>query len=393
LAGPRLMTDSVNRVFFTTGERMRFSCCLLPLTVFTGFALLVSPSGACAQETGSDLSATVAAQLPDAPRPQVAMAAIETEDQKLAAASDPQTGIISGTVLDLNGDVVPGATVVLDGAAASDHRTTVANDNGLFEFGGLTPGTSYHVTVSAPEFTTWKSPALVLAPAQTVILTDIKLTLQATVSSVTVSAAPEEIAVEQVKIEEQQRIFGIIPNFYVVYDSNAAPLTTKLKYKLALRTARDPLAFLATAFLAGLYQASATPDYVGGMKGYGQRMGSIYAGGFTDIMMGGAVLPSLLHQDPRYFYQGTGTKKSRALHAMSNPFVCKGDNGHLQVNYSSMGGDLIAGSVANLYYPTSNRGAGLVFTDFAIDTSERLVSSLVQEFILGKYTHRPQKKN
>ena len=33
-------------------------------------------------------------------------------------------------------------------------------------------------------------------------------------------------------------------------------------------------------------------------------------------MIGGAILPSLLHQDPRYFYQGSGTKKSRALHAL-----------------------------------------------------------------------------
>lgn len=45
-------------------------------------------------------------------------------------------------------------------------------------------------------------------------------------------------------------------------------------------------------------------------------------------MIGGAILPSLLHQDPRYFYQGTGTNESRTLHALSYPFVCKGDNGH-----------------------------------------------------------------
>ena len=83
-------------------------------------------------------------------------------------------------------------------------------------------------------------------------------------------------------------------------------------------------------------------------------------------MIGGAILPSLLHQDPRYFYQGTGTNKSRALHALSSPFICRGDNGHLQPNYSSIGGDLATASLANAYYPASNRGAGMVFGNFLI---------------------------
>jgi hypothetical protein len=69
------------------------------------------------------------------------------------------------------------------------------------------------------------------------------------------------------------------------------------------------------------------------------------AHGFSDIMIGGAILPSLLHQDPRYFYQGTGTTRSRLLHAMSNPFASKGDNGRLQPNYSTIGGDLAASAL------------------------------------------------
>ncbi len=75
-----------------------------------------------------------------------------------------------------------------------------------------------------------------------------------------------------------------------------------------------------------------------GAKGFGQRLGANYANGLTDIMIGGAILPSILHQDPRYFYQGTGTKKSRALHALSTRFICKGDNGLWQPNYSGLGG-------------------------------------------------------
>ena len=166
----------------------------------------------------------------------------------------------------------------------------------------------------------------------------------------------EEIATEQVKIEEQQRVFGIIPNFYVVYDKNAAPLTTKLKFKLALKTSIDPVTFVGVGLLAGIDQAARPPRLREGAKGYGQRYGATYADGFTDIMIGGAILPSLLHQDPRYFYQGTGTTKSRTFHALSSPFICRGDNGRRQPNYSTIGGDLASAALANAYYPASDRG-------------------------------------
>jgi hypothetical protein len=200
-----------------------------------------------------------------------------------------------------------------------------------------------------------------------------------------------EIATEQVKLEEQQRVFGIIPNFYVSYESNPAPLTTKLKFQLAFKVSVDPITFIGAGFMAGIQQAADTPDYGQGAKGYGQRMGAVYADGLTDILVGGAILPSLLHQDPRYFYQGTGTSKSRAFHALSSPFICKGDNGQWQPNYSTIGGDLASAAIANAYYPESNRGAGMVLSNVLIGTSERMVSDLVQEFIVRKFT--PKAKN
>ncbi len=101
-------------------------------------------------------------------------------------------------------------------------------------------------------------------------------------------------------------------------------------------------------------------------------------------MIGGAILPSLLHQDPRYFYQGTGSTKSRFWHAVSAPFICKGDNGKLQFNYSSIGGDLASGALSNVYYPTSDRGASLVFTGALITTGGRVANALAQEFILHR---------
>jgi hypothetical protein len=314
--------------------------------------------------------------------------------EQQAAAPEPHTFSISGTATDVNGDIVPGATIVLDSSISADHRTTTANDNGFLEFRDLKPGIAYRVTIRANGLADWISPAIILKPEEYVFfLTGIRLEVAEAVTSVTVYASSDAIAVEQVKMEEKQRVLGFIPNFYVVYDQNPAPLTAKLKFKLALRADTDPITFIGAAFLAGINQAADTPDYVQGAKGYGQRIGAVYTDGFVDIMFGGAILPSLLHQDPRYYYQGTGTIRSRIYHAISYPFWCKGDNGRWQPNYSTIGGDLISASVSNAYYPVTNRGAGLVFENTAINTAQRMAASLAQEFILRRFTSKARKQN
>ena len=304
--------------------------------------------------------------------------------QHVIAISQP--GTVFGTVTDVNDDIIPGADVLLQSSVTGERRSMVADDSGSFSFGNLQPGVTYHITIRAAGFVTWNSPAVTVSAGEIEFLTGSKLQIAGEAASVTVYASSEQIAAEQVRIEERQRVFGVIPNFYVAYDRNAVRLTAKLKFKLALRAGTDPVFFAATAFTAGLEQAGDTPDYGQGAKGYGQRMGALYANGFTDIMVGEAILPSLLHQDPRYFYQGPGTKRSRAIHALSSPFICKGDNGKWEPNVSSVGGDLVAGAISNIYYPQSNRGAGIVFENALITTGGRMLDGLVQEFILRRFT-------
>jgi hypothetical protein len=211
--------------------------------------------------------------------------------------------------------------------------------------------------------------------------------------SVIVVATRENIAEEQVKVEEQQRVLGFIPNFYVSYEENAAPLSARLKFELAFKVAIDPVTFAGTSFLAATNQLAHYPDYVEGMEGYGQRFGAIYTNDLTDIVVGGALLPSMLHQDPRYFYQGKGTTRSRLLHALSSPLICKGDNGRWQPNYSSLGGYLASGAIANTYYPEANRGTGLVLNTFAVDFSANIASAVLQEFVLRKLTPIVKNRN
>ena len=293
-----------------------------------------------------------------------------------------------GTVTDVNGDTVPNATVVLKKVESNDPRTIVTTETGMFEFHDVTPGIIYQLSISAKDFADWVSPPIRLNPDQFKIVTGIQLRIATERTTVDVHYDPVEVATEQFKAEEKQRVFGMIPNFYVSYESDAAPLTTGMKFKLALKVSTDPVTAAGVFLVASAKQAGNTPDYGQGWGAYGKRFGAVAADGFSDIMIGGAILPSLLHQDPRYFYQGTGTTGSRIRHAVFSPFVARADNGKSQPNYSSLGGVLASSSLANLYYPRSNRGAGLVFGDFAIGIAERVGASVAQEFLLGKFTRR-----
>lgn len=306
----------------------------------------------------------------------------------------PPSGNISGTVTDADHAIVPGASVVLEGPGTFSSRRVLANDNGAFDFANVEPGGPYYVAIHADGLISWNSPPIMLDPGQFVTLSDIAVRLSGGVTSVTVSASSAEIAVRQVHTEEQQRVLGFVPNYYVVYDSqNAVPLTAKLKFELAMKVVVNPVTGAGVAFMAATRQAGNTPDYVQGAKGYGQRVGAEAADGFSDILIGGAILPSLLHQDPRYFYQGTGTTGSRLRHALFSPFVARGDNGRWQPNYSTVGGDLAASALMNTYYPQSTRGARLVFGQFAINTAEREMSSVMQEFVLPRLTRRARPGN
>lgn len=308
-------------------------------------------------------------------------------------ASEAQPGGIMGTVIDVNSDAVAGATVALVSPESADRHAVVTADNGFFKFEDVKPGT-YTLTVSAEGFTDSTPPAITIDAGEIKLLDTVQLALATQQATVRVSGDPVEIATQQVKFEETQRIFGVIPNFYISYDGeNSAPLTTAMKFNLAFKVSRDPITFAGIALVAGLRQAGNYPDYGQGMKGYSQRLAVTGGPVLTDVMIGGAILPSLLHQDPRYFYQGTGTTRSRLQHAILAPFICKGDNGKSQPNFSSVGGDLASAALANLYYPPANRGAEFVFSTFAVGTAERIISTVAQEFILDKYTHRGIRSN
>ena len=302
--------------------------------------------------------------------------------------AQPKLGIITGTAVDVNGDPVPNATVELKSFDGNDRRTLSTRESGSFEFHDVQSGVPYEITVTAKDCADWKSSSITLESGQFKIVTGIQLRVETQKTTVDVHYDPVQVAAEQLKVEEHQRVLGIIPNFYVSYESDPAPLTTKMKFQLALKVSVDPVTAAGVLGFAGIRQAANSPKYGQGWGAYGERIGATAADGFTDIMIGGAILPSLLHQDPRYFYQGTGTTASRIRHAMLSPFVTRSDSGAWVPNYSSIGGDLAAASLSNLYFPRANRGVGLVFGNFAIGTAERIGAGLAQEFVIARFRKR-----
>jgi len=226
-------------------------------------------------------------------------------------------------------------------AGGASARTATSDSNGQFQFSGVAAG-AFQLAVSSSGFGTQTvSGALQAGESHEVKAVVLAVT---STTDVRVNASQVEIAQEQLRQEEKQRVFGVIPNFYIVYDPHAAPLTSKQKFNLAWKSLVDPVTFLGVGASAGIEQA--TNEFKGygqGAQGYGKRFGAGYTDGFTNTMIGGAILASWWKQDPRYFQKGTGTVRSRVLYAIAMSVMCKGDNGHWQVTYAAMAGGLASG--------------------------------------------------
>jgi carboxypeptidase family protein len=309
---------------------------------------------------------------------------------KGSAGDGPQgqrlSGSISGSVVDQSGAVVAGASVKVTGDDQSVKQEALSDKDGQFSFANITPG-HFQLIITSSGFAPQTFSGVVRS-GEIDTVPQIALNVASASTEVEVGLTQTEVAEEEIKIEEKQRVLGVLPNFYVSYDPNAVPLTAKQKFKLAFRTVVDPFTFVIVAGAAGVEQAqNHFAGYGQGTQGYAKRFGAGYADTVTGTFIGGAILPSLLKQDPRYFYKGTGSTPSRVVYAIATSVICKGDNGHWQANYSNILGSLAAGGLSNLYYPEQDRnGAGLTFENAGIGVGASAISNLFQEFVIRRLT-------
>jgi len=303
------------------------------------------------------------------------------------------SGVVAGTVTDKEGALAIGAKVVLTEDGQSEAREVMSGNNGEFSFANVPPGT-IHLSVTAPGFDTQEYSGDIRS-GQALLVPPFQLAVTGVVTEVKVGGSPEEIAQVEVKQQLQQRVLGFIPNFYVTYSTDPAPLFAKQKFCLAWKSVQDPVTILAVAFLAGIYQAADVPGGYGqGAAGYGRRFGAAYGDVVVGTFVGSAILPSMLHQDPRYFYQGTGSTKSRLAHALLNSVQARNDRTHKwEPNYSGIIGSFASGAVSYAYIPSSDRSTGMFLQESLVRVAESSVAGVLQEFVLRKFTSHVPKQS
>ena len=300
------------------------------------------------------------------------------------------TESIKGKVTDSSGASILGAVVTVE-STGGDSRLTITDVDGGFQIEGLTPG-KYNVKISASGLSDWTASNV---PSSTTLEVQPLLAVMQVapnVTSVTVGLSTQEVAEEQLKQEMQQRVLGVIPNYFVAYENNAAPLSLNQKFHLSFKTLIAPATIAAVGITAGIQQIRNSYWQFGqGAKGYAQRFGADYGTTASSLLITSVLADSVFHQDPRYFYSGQGTKKQRAWYAIKTSFLSKGDNGKWQPPYAGLAGTIAASEISNLYDPGSRTqytllGRGLMFHFVGL-----IGLNLGQEFLLKKVTsHVPE---
>jgi hypothetical protein len=215
---------------------------------------------------------------------------------------------------------------------------------------------------------------------------------------------PLGVTVEKKTPEESQnknggtsndRLFFALPNFLTLENAGKVPpLSTKEKFKVVARGSFDYVQYPWYGFLAGISQAEdSEPGYGQGAQGYGKRYGAAFADGTIENFMTGAVLPSVLRQDPRYFQLGHGGFMHRTVYAASRNLITRTDSGHSQFNYSEVVGGAISAAISTYsYHPSADRTvsntASVWGTQYGYDT----LTLVIKEFwpdIRRKIHHRP----
>ena len=292
--------------------------------------------------------------------------------------------------MDGTGALVAGAEIKLSLGGQPD-QGAISDPDGEFRFSNVIPG-PFQLTVVSGGFAP-QTYSGTLGSRENYAVPPIMLIVAPNRATVQVSMSHKEIAEAEIKDQEKQRILGALPNFYVTYDPAAPPLTSRQKFKLAWKATIDPVNIRVAAGTAGMAQeANSFAGYGQGAEGYAKRFGAVYVDSVTGTFIGSAILPSVFRQDPRYFYKGTGTVRSRIFYAFTRSVICNGDDRRSQANYSAIVGSFAAAGISTLYYPTSDSGRAALTTveNALLGIGTTAATNVLQEFLFRRLTpHAP----
>ena len=347
--------------------------------------------GGAEAQTANAAPSDLIRALPDPERSGVELSDVALPVAPLADA--PGSCHLRGVIRTQSGESANGSHIRLTSSDGKTILEGVTREGGAYGWDGLAVG-EYTLSITTEGYLPAVYRIRLPEPGGTAVV-DVRLKLPSSTDSVTVTASEGDIAKAELQVEEEQRLAGIFPNFFVSYQWQAASLTARQKFALAFKNASDPGNLLLVGTTAGVQQAiDAFPGYGQGAAGYGRRFGADLGNLVVGTFVGGAVLPSIFHQDPRYFYRGTGSVPSRLWYAATRAVVTRGDNGQSQPNWSGVLGDLSAGAISNLYYaPQDRMGARLTFVNGLLGIGGDAMNGVFQEFFLRRLTSHTQGRN
>jgi hypothetical protein len=345
------------------------------LSLRSMFAVVLCCAGTVAAQT---LVARSADALPDAP----------SFARQQAGATPLATGVVRGTVTDVHGGLVPGASIQLERTGESAVLEAKTDEAGHFALLQVPPGT-YTLLIAAPELKSYLSTPFILHPGEVLDMPAVALAIATATTSVEVSANSPEVAEQELHLEEQQRVFGVLPNFFTSYVWNAAPLTTMQKFKLSVHASTDPVSFIGFALVAYIETSNDTfPSWGRDAPSYGKRFGAAFGDALISRQLDSALFPAIFHQDPRYFYMGPAQPgKKRLWHALSSGLIARGDNGRTQINYSHLVGNAGAGALSSFYHPASDGPGTLAVDNMLLRIGADAAQAFVREFVLDHLHH------
>ncbi len=180
---------------------------------------------------------------------------------------------------------------------------------------------------------------------------------------------------------DRNRVLGIIPNNRTWPSlKNYEPLSAKEKFEIARQDSFDRgTVVLAAAFAADAQLTNANPSFGQGVKGYARYFGASYGDFVIGNYMSEAIYPTLLHQDPRYFRRGIGSKRSRLAYSVGQTFWTHTDSDRTQFNYSEILGNSTAVAISEAYYP-DHRNAGNAAAKLSMQIGVDMASNVLKEF-------------
>jgi hypothetical protein len=301
---------------------MRLGFRLLSVTLISGIALTAMPHNLDSQQMGSAPVVTAGSEIPENPQPQNEVAEIDPTDPLTQVAQNQSTP----------------------------------------------PPTSS----TAPVQSTTQTPS---QPAQG------SSSSQQPGQESANQKSQREKAEEQLKLQEKQRVMGVMATFNTTRNMNAVPLSSEQKFKLFFKSATDPWPFLLAGAVSGIGQANDSyAEWGQGAQGYAKRYGAAYSDAFIGNFFGNAVFTSWWHEDPRYFQKGSGTAFHRFLWAAGSTVWCKRDSGKWGPNYANVVGNLVGAAISNVYYPATEHTVSNTINDGLTVSAEGIVGAEVIEF-------------